>query len=115
MCEQITKNVTLRAFSPFAPCYSTLFIYCTSLSYDMERLKVLEEEQEMLNSSLIALTTHFAQVLNWSNSCAASVRYIKCSNVENVTVTGSISFETNRRRTSERKRNIAQRVRRICL
>lgn len=30
----------------------------------MERLKVLEEEQEMLNSSLIALTTHFAQVLN---------------------------------------------------
>lgn len=28
----------------------------------MERLKVLEEEQEMLNSSLIALTTHFAQV-----------------------------------------------------
>ncbi|CAK9814741.1 RUN domain-containing protein 1 [Anthophora plagiata] len=33
-----------------------------NLSYDMERLKVLEEEQEMLNSSLIALTTHFAQV-----------------------------------------------------
>lgn len=39
-------------------------IYCNSLPYDMERLKVLEEEQEMLNSSLIALTTHFAQVLN---------------------------------------------------
>ncbi|XP_076670950.1 RUN domain-containing protein 1 isoform X2 [Andrena cerasifolii] len=33
-----------------------------NLSHDMERLKVLEEEQEMLNSSLIALTTHFAQV-----------------------------------------------------
>ncbi|XP_029038311.1 RUN domain-containing protein 1 [Osmia bicornis bicornis] len=33
-----------------------------NLSYDMERLKILEEEQEMLNSSLIALTTHFAQV-----------------------------------------------------
>ncbi|XP_017878619.1 RUN domain-containing protein 1 [Ceratina calcarata] len=33
-----------------------------NLSCDMERLKVLEEEQEMLNSSLIALTTHFAQV-----------------------------------------------------
>ncbi|KAK2588504.1 hypothetical protein KPH14_001081 [Odynerus spinipes] len=33
-----------------------------NLSNDMERLKVLEEEQEMLNSSLIALTTHFAQV-----------------------------------------------------
>ncbi|XP_033342955.1 RUN domain-containing protein 1 [Megalopta genalis] len=33
-----------------------------NLSYDMERLKVLEEEQELLNSSLIALTTHFAQV-----------------------------------------------------
>lgn len=39
-------------------------MYSNSLSYDMERLKVLEEEQEMLNSSLIALTTHFAQVLN---------------------------------------------------
>ncbi|XP_046615825.1 RUN domain-containing protein 1 isoform X2 [Neodiprion virginianus] len=33
-----------------------------SLSCDTERLKILEEEQEMLNSSLIALTTHFAQV-----------------------------------------------------
>ncbi|XP_011255139.1 RUN domain-containing protein 1 [Camponotus floridanus] len=33
-----------------------------NLAYDMERVKVLEEEQEMLNSSLIALTTHFAQV-----------------------------------------------------
>ncbi|XP_014471713.1 PREDICTED: RUN domain-containing protein 1 isoform X2 [Dinoponera quadriceps] len=33
-----------------------------NLTYDMERVKVLEEEQEMLNSSLIALTTHFAQV-----------------------------------------------------
>lgn len=33
-----------------------------SLSYDVGRVKVLEEEQEMLNSSLIALTTHFAQV-----------------------------------------------------
>ncbi|XP_043686523.1 RUN domain-containing protein 1 isoform X1 [Vespula pensylvanica] len=33
-----------------------------NLSNDMERLKILEEEQEMLNSSLIALTTHFAQV-----------------------------------------------------
>ncbi|XP_029159612.1 RUN domain-containing protein 1 [Nylanderia fulva] len=32
------------------------------LTYDMERVKMLEEEQEMLNSSLIALTTHFAQV-----------------------------------------------------
>ncbi|XP_044020404.1 RUN domain-containing protein 1-like isoform X2 [Aphidius gifuensis] len=31
-------------------------------SDNMERLKLLEEEQEMLNSSLIALTTHFAQV-----------------------------------------------------
>lgn len=38
-----------------------LFNIC-SLSNDMERLKILEEEQEMLNSSLIALTTHFAQV-----------------------------------------------------
>ncbi|XP_066583722.1 RUN domain-containing protein 1 isoform X2 [Prorops nasuta] len=33
-----------------------------NLSCDMERLKILEEEQEVLNSSLIALTTHFAQV-----------------------------------------------------
>ncbi|OXU26871.1 hypothetical protein TSAR_010612 [Trichomalopsis sarcophagae] len=29
---------------------------------EMEKLRMLEEEQEMLNSSLIALTTHFAQV-----------------------------------------------------
>lgn len=28
----------------------------------MEKLRALEEEQEQLNSSLIALTTHFAQV-----------------------------------------------------
>lgn len=28
----------------------------------MDRLRLLEDEQEMLNSSLIALTTHFAQV-----------------------------------------------------
>ncbi|XP_012250836.2 RUN domain-containing protein 1-like [Athalia rosae] len=33
-----------------------------SLACDTERLKILEEEQELLNSSLIALTTHFAQV-----------------------------------------------------
>lgn len=37
-------------------------VVLTSLSYNMDRLKLLEEEQEMLNSSLIALTTHFAQV-----------------------------------------------------
>ncbi|XP_012278847.1 RUN domain-containing protein 1 [Orussus abietinus] len=45
--------------------FSDEFKYSTCLeniSYDMERLKVLEEEQETLNSSLIALTTHFAQV-----------------------------------------------------
>jgi len=29
---------------------------------DMERLACLEAEQEQLNSSLLALTTHFAQV-----------------------------------------------------
>jgi len=29
---------------------------------EMERLRGLEEEQEQLNSSLFALTTHFAQV-----------------------------------------------------
>lgn len=28
-----------------------------------EKLKALEEEQELLNSSLFALTTHFAQVI----------------------------------------------------
>lgn len=28
----------------------------------MDKLKMLEDEQEVLNSSLIALTTHFAQV-----------------------------------------------------
>ncbi|XP_043285370.1 RUN domain-containing protein 1 [Venturia canescens] len=32
------------------------------LSCNVDRLKLLEEEQEILNSSLIALTTHFAQV-----------------------------------------------------
>ncbi len=29
---------------------------------DPDRLQVLEEEQELLNNSLMALTTHFAQV-----------------------------------------------------
>ncbi|XP_043466603.1 RUN domain-containing protein 1-like [Leptopilina heterotoma] len=33
-----------------------------NLPYELERLRILEEEQETLNSSLIALTTHFAQV-----------------------------------------------------
>ncbi|KAK0161596.1 hypothetical protein PV327_010051 [Microctonus hyperodae] len=33
-----------------------------AISYNMDRLKMLEDEQEVLNSSLIALTTHFAQV-----------------------------------------------------
>lgn len=36
----------------------TIFSLCNG----MEKLRMLEEEQEMLNSSLIALTTHFAQV-----------------------------------------------------
>nr|CAG4636907.1 EOG090X03YR [Ceriodaphnia reticulata] len=31
-------------------------------SYDSEKLRILEEEQEQLNSSLMALTSHFAQV-----------------------------------------------------
>nr|CAG4650872.1 EOG090X03YR [Simocephalus serrulatus] len=31
-------------------------------SYDSEKLRLLEEEQEQLNSSLMALTSHFAQV-----------------------------------------------------
>jgi hypothetical protein len=37
------------------------FEYCDNqLTY--EKLRNLEEEQELLNSSLFALTTHFAQV-----------------------------------------------------
>jgi hypothetical protein len=32
---------------------------------EAERLRDLEEQQELLNSSLIALTTHFAQVRLW--------------------------------------------------
>nr|CAG4643118.1 EOG090X03YR [Ilyocryptus agilis] len=32
------------------------------MSYDSEKLRLLEEEQEELNSSLMALTSHFAQV-----------------------------------------------------
>lgn len=39
-------------------CMSLLF----SHHLESERLKTLEEEQEQLNSSLFALTTHFAQV-----------------------------------------------------
>lgn len=35
---------------------------CSHCNYSVERLKSLEEEQEILNSSLLALTTHFAQV-----------------------------------------------------
>ena len=39
----------------------------TSLgSADLSRLRKLEEEQEHLNNSLMALTTHFAQV--WRSS-----------------------------------------------
>ncbi|XP_058796945.1 RUN domain-containing protein 1 [Phymastichus coffea] len=36
--------------------------YKPSMGSKIDRLRELEEEQEMLNSSLIALTTHFAQV-----------------------------------------------------
>nr|XP_012222670.1 PREDICTED: RUN domain-containing protein 1 [Linepithema humile] len=46
----------------FADEYKYVNANVDNLAYDMERVKVLEEEQEMLNSSLIALTTHFAQV-----------------------------------------------------
>lgn len=34
----------------------------SSFRYELDRLKSLEEEQEQLNSSLFALTAHFAQV-----------------------------------------------------
>jgi hypothetical protein len=36
-------------------------VICSGVS-EAERLRDLEEQQELLNSSLIALTTHFAQV-----------------------------------------------------
>ena len=38
---------------------------CCSGATEAERLRDLEEQQELLNSSLIALTTHFAQVRFW--------------------------------------------------
>ncbi|XP_059469249.1 RUN domain-containing protein 1 [Neocloeon triangulifer] len=44
-----------------AACYA----HHTSIShfqFDVDKMRELEEQQEMLNSSLIALTTHFAQV-----------------------------------------------------
>nr|CAG4641593.1 EOG090X03YR [Eurycercus lamellatus] len=37
-------------------------IYWQSYSGDSEKLRLMEEEQEQLNSSLMALTSHFAQV-----------------------------------------------------
>ncbi|KAL6424129.1 hypothetical protein ACFW04_009775 [Cataglyphis niger] len=46
----------------FADEYKYVNANVDNLAYDIERVKMLEEEQEMLNSSLIALTTHFAQV-----------------------------------------------------
>lgn len=39
-----------------------LYGFVCSPYSDHERLRHLEEEQEQLNSSLLALTTHFAQV-----------------------------------------------------
>ncbi|KAL0119623.1 hypothetical protein PUN28_007813 [Cardiocondyla obscurior] len=48
--------------SEFADEYKYVNANVDNLAYDVERVKLLEEEQEMLNSSLIALTTHFAQV-----------------------------------------------------
>ena len=38
------------------------FLSISFASYDSEKLRLLEEEQEQLNSSLMALTSHFAQV-----------------------------------------------------
>lgn len=40
----------------------TQSIYCFSHVSEAEQLRNLEEEQEQLNSSLLALTTHFAQI-----------------------------------------------------
>jgi hypothetical protein len=41
-------------------------VFCSGVT-EAERLRDLEEQQELLNSSLIALTTHFAQVRFLSN------------------------------------------------
>lgn len=57
-----SSQILLFTFVSILQMLQYIFMLFISLSYDMERLKMLEEEQEMLNSSLIALTTHFAQV-----------------------------------------------------
>lgn len=49
----------------------------------MERVKLLEEEQEMLNSSLIALTTHFAQVRR-SKQLALQLSSHTCTSVNEI-------------------------------
>ncbi|XP_023212619.1 RUN domain-containing protein 1-like isoform X2 [Centruroides sculpturatus] len=54
----------LERWAPVGACeLDSLSNYCDYENYDeRERLQKLEEEQDQLNSSLIALTTHFAQV-----------------------------------------------------
>ena len=39
-----------------------IFVFRFSHISEAEQLRNLEEEQEQLNSSLLALTTHFAQI-----------------------------------------------------
>ena len=56
-----------RNVAPFVTCPSSRR---TSLgSADLSRLRKLEEEQEHLNNSLMALTTHFAQVWRSLHQC----------------------------------------------
>lgn len=79
---------------------------------------MLEEEQEMLNSSLIALTTHFAQVqgsklyYNPQLNLLCFILHLINTNIltNGNSCTGSVSSTTNCGRTSQRKGNTAQRV-----
>ncbi len=41
---------------------ASLELFCCSHLSEAEQLRNLEEEQDQLNSSLLALTTHFAQI-----------------------------------------------------
>lgn len=68
--RQMFDKTLLRFIGDTVCCCVTLCTSCVicivcifcSHATEVEQLRQLEEEQEQLNSSLLALTTHFAQV-----------------------------------------------------
>lgn len=76
---------------------------------------MLEEEQEMLNSSLIALTTHFAQVRESRAKLFCDRRLVLAYVNQWNPCTGPVSPPTDRGRAGQREGDVAQGAGGICV